>query len=186
MRGATSDLESPHPLATFLPAVLQEDALLMQFTAAADLLLAPAISSLDCLAAYVDPALAPPDFVVWLAGWVGAELDETWPVDLQRTVVARAVELHRGRGTLDGLRRQLTLIAGGDVEVTDNGGVTWSIEPVDDPGPQVPPRLTVIARSNSVGLASLSAAVDAAKPAHVAHEVRIEPPAPARDDTRAF
>jgi phage tail-like protein len=185
VRGTTSNLETPHPLATFLPAVLQEDALLMQLTAAADRLLAPAISSLDCLAAYVDPALAPPDFLVWLAGWVGADLDETWQVELQRTVVARAMELHRGRGTLDGLRRQLTLVVGADVEVTDNGGVTWSIEPVDDPGQQVPPRVTVVARSNSVGLASLTAAVDAAKPAHVAHEVRIEPSGSTGDDLRA-
>lgn len=175
MRGTTTDLETPYPLASFLPAVLQEDALLMRFTAAVDLLLAPAISALDCIAAYVDPALTPPDYLGWLAGWVGAELDETWPVELQRTVIGSAVELHRGRGTLEGLRQQLALIVNGAVEVTDTGGVSWSTEPVDDPGPQVPPRVTVVAWSNTIGRAALSAAVDAAKPAHVAHEVRVEP-----------
>jgi phage tail-like protein len=163
-------------LGVFLPAVLQEDELLMRFTLAVDHLLAPAISSLDCLAAYLDPALAPPDFLRWLAGWVGAELDETWPLELQRTVVGQAIESHRDRGTLEGLRRQMALIAGGEVEVTDTGGVSWSTEPVDDPGAGASaPRVTVVARSNTIGLAALTAAVDAAKPAHVAHEVRIEP-----------
>lgn len=174
MRGTTTDLGTPYPLGTFLPSVLQEDDLLMRFTAAVDLLLAPAISALDCIAAYVDPALTPPDYLGWLAGWVGAELDETWPVDLQRAVIARAVNLHRGRGTLEGLRQQLALIVDGEIEVSDTGGVTWSTEPLDDPGAESPPRLKVVAWSNTADAAAVSAAVDAAKPAHVAHEVRIE------------
>ncbi|TWD79384.1 phage tail P2-like protein [Kribbella amoyensis] len=175
MRGTTTELDTPYPLGSLLPAVLQEDELLMRFTAAVDLLLAPAISSLDCLGAYLDPALAPADFLGWLAGWVGAELDETWPVGLQRTAVAQAVELQRDRGTIAGLRRQLALITGADVEVTDTGGVTWSAEPVDGAGPVVPPRLEVVVRGNNLDAARLAAVVEAAKPAHVAHTVRVEP-----------
>jgi phage tail-like protein len=175
MRGTTTDLDTPYPLASLLPAVLQEDELLMRFTAAVDPLLAPAVSTLDCLVAYVDPVLAPPDYLGWLAGWVGADLDETWPVEQRRTAIAQAVELQPVRGTVEGLRRQLALITGAEVEVTDTGGVTWSVEPVDDPGPVLQPRVQVVVRGNGIGLAALTAAVDAAKPAHVAHEVRIEP-----------
>lgn len=175
MRGTTTDIESPYPIGSFLPAVLQEDEVLMRFTAAVDFLLAPAISTLDCLAAYVDPALTPPDYLGWLAGWVGAALDERWPVDLQRAAISRAVELQRRRGTVEGLREQLELIIGGPVEITDTGGVTWSAEPVDDPVQEIVPRVVVVAHSNTVDLATLDAAVDAAKPAQVAHEVRIAP-----------
>jgi phage tail-like protein len=173
MRGTTGELAMPYPLGLMLPAVLQEDELLMRFTEAADGVLAPAVSTLDCLTAYVDPALAPADFLGWLAGWVGIELDETWPVERARAAVARAVGLHRARGTVDGLRGYLELITGGEVEVSDTGGVTWSVTPVDDFGPAVPARVQVIARSNRIGLAALDAAVDAAKPAHVGHDVRL-------------
>jgi len=132
MRGTTPDLGTAYPLGALLPALLQEDPLLMRFTEAIDEVLAPAISALDCLAAYVDPALAPPDYLGWLAGWVGIDLDETWPVELQRAEIARAVTLHRGRGTVDGLRQQLELVTGGQVEVVDTGGISWSVEPVDE------------------------------------------------------
>ncbi|MEU8224667.1 phage tail protein [Kribbella sp. NPDC048915] len=175
MRGTSLELATPYPLGSLLPPVLQEDPLLMQFTAAVDFLLAPAISSLDCLTAYVDPALAPPDGLGWLAGWVGADLIETWPIATQRAAIAQAVELQGGRGTVDGLRRHLMLLAGTDVEVTDTGGVTWSLEPVDDLGPQPTPQVFVVVRSNEITRSALDAAVDAAKPAHVTHEVRLEP-----------
>jgi phage tail-like protein len=174
MRGTTTGLGTPYPLSSLLPAVFQEDALLMRFTAALDQILAPAISVLDCLPAYVDPALAPPDYLGWLAGWVGIELDETWPVEQQRAEIARAVTLHRSRGTVEGLRQQLELVTGGEVEVLDTGGTSWSVEPVDRFGDLVAPKVTVIVRGSRVSLAAVDSAVDAAKPAHVAHEVRSE------------
>ncbi|MEU4191091.1 phage tail protein I [Kribbella sp. NPDC026611] len=173
MRGTSTGLTTPYPLSTVLPSVLQEDELLTRLTEAIDHLPAPAISSLDCLEAYIDAALTPPDFLPWLASWVGADLDETWLVELQRAAVAGAVELHRDRGTLGGLRRHLQLFTGGDVEVTDNGGVTWSAEPTEDHGSQPPPRVRVVVYGNRIGETALLAAVDAAKPAHVAHEVTV-------------
>ncbi|MET9274200.1 phage tail protein [Kribbella sp. NPDC003557] len=174
MRGTTTELETPYPLGSLLPAVLQEDELLMRFTAAVDLLLAPAINTVDCLAAYVDPGLAPPDHLGWLAGWVGAELNETWPLETQRAAIQQAVHLHRGRGTVEGMRLQLALVLGADVRITDSGGVTWSVEPVDDLADDRPALVEVVARSNSLRVAEVEAAVDAAKPAHVAHSVRVE------------
>ncbi|MGW6278560.1 phage tail protein I [Kribbella sp. NPDC055071] len=174
MRGTTPELGTPYPLGPLLPAVLQEDPLLMRFTEAIDAVLAPVISTLDCLEAYVDPALAPPDYLGWLAGWVGIELDETWPVDQQRAEIASAVELHRGRGTVDGLRRQLELVTGGEVEVVDTGGTSWSVEPVDESDAHFVPKVTVVVRGSRVSMSAVEAAVDAAKPAHVVHDVRID------------
>jgi phage tail-like protein len=173
MRGTTSGLRTPYPLGSMLPAVFQEDPLLMRFTAALDQVLAPAISVLDCLTAYVDPALAPPDYLSWLADWVGIELDETWPVEQQRAEIARAVTLHRGRGTVAGLRQQLELVTGGQVVVTDTGGVSWSEEPVDEPDQQLTQKVTVEVSGSLVSPAAVEAALDAAKPAHVVHELRL-------------
>ncbi|GAA0957544.1 phage tail protein [Kribbella koreensis] len=176
MRGATTGLGTPYPLGSLLPAVFQEDPLLMRFTAAIDEVLAPAISTLDCLTAYVDPALAPPDYLGWLAGWVGVELDENWPVAQQRAEIARAVTAHRRRGTVDGLRQQLELVTGGEVEVSDTGGTTWSTAPVDGPSDRVVPKVTVVVTGSRVSRTAVDAAVDAAKPAHVLHEVQIVQP----------
>ncbi|MEV8374607.1 phage tail protein I [Kribbella sp. NPDC056861] len=175
MRGTPGGLGTPYPLGSLLPGVFQEDEFLIRFTAAIDELIAPAIATLDCLAAYVDPALAPPDYLGWLAGWVGTELDETWSVEQQRAAIAQAVELHRGRGTIGGLSRQLELATGGEVEVTDTGGVRWSLEPVDDHTGHPPARLTVVIRGTDVSAAAVDDLVNAAKPAHVPHEVRVEP-----------
>jgi phage tail-like protein len=32
--------------------------------------LAPVVATIDCLGAYLDPALTPEDFLRWLGGWV--------------------------------------------------------------------------------------------------------------------
>jgi phage tail-like protein len=114
MRGTVPGLPSPYPLITLLPAVYQEeDPFVGRFTAGLDDVLAPVIATLDNLDAYVDPMLAPPDFLEWLAGWVGVTVNDNAPVALHRATVARAAELHRMRGTVAGLRTALELLTGG-------------------------------------------------------------------------
>ena len=81
MRGMVAGLASPHPLGAALPALYQEDAFAQRLTASLDEVLSPIFASLDGLASYLDPALAPDDFLDWLAGWVGVSLDETWPIE---------------------------------------------------------------------------------------------------------
>jgi hypothetical protein len=67
-----------------------------------DTALAPVIATLDGLPGYVDPWLAPTDFLDWLAGWVGVEVDEEWTVPQRRQIVAGAALRHRRRGTAAG------------------------------------------------------------------------------------
>lgn len=169
-------LDTPYPFATLLPAILQEDEVAVRLTAAFDDVLAPVIATLDCLYAYLDPELAPTDFLDWLAGWVGVELDENWPVDRQRAVVAAAVGLHRMRGTTAGLRALLELVTGGRVEITDSGASTWSLTPdaalPGSPAPMVTVRV-FLPDPGAVSKHSIDALVAAGKPVHVAHRVII-------------
>jgi P2-related tail formation protein len=146
-----------------------------------DEVIAPVLATLDCLDAYVDPLLAPEDFVDWLAGWVGAVLDENSPLPLRRVAVSRAAELHRGRGTVTGLRTALELLTGGQVEVADSGGVSWSSRPstveaqpsgVDGAAASVAVRVT-LPDGAQVSERALQSAVSAAKPAHVVHSVEV-------------
>ncbi|MES4890705.1 phage tail protein [Streptomyces sp. NPDC096012] len=125
-RAAVPGLPSRHPIGAQLPALYADDDFAQRFTAGLDTVLAPVFSALDNLPAYLDPRVAPLDFVAWLASWVGAADDPAWPAELRREAVARAVELHRRRGTRRGLVERLRLTLGVDAEVADDGGAVWS------------------------------------------------------------
>src|SRR4029453_7641000 len=70
MRATAAGLATPPPIGEHLPALFQEDEFAQRFVGALDEVLAPVFAVLDCLDAYLDPWLAPPDFVDWLADWV--------------------------------------------------------------------------------------------------------------------
>ncbi|MFD9702951.1 phage tail protein I [Lentzea sp. NPDC059081] len=172
MRGVVEELPSPHPLVTLLPAVYQEDEFTVRFTGGLDAVLAPVLTVLDCLTAYVDPLLAPSDFLEWLSGWVGVEPDEDWPDLRRRTAIAAAVALHSSRGTVAGLRTHLEIVSGGQVVVTESGGVRTSATPTTEvPDVSTWLHVRVVARSASAG--TLDAVVTAAKPVHVPHELEV-------------
>jgi phage tail-like protein len=176
MRAAIPGLDSPYPLGTLLPAIYQSDPAAMRWTAGFDDVLAPVISTLDCLRAYIDPMLAPDDFVLWLAGWFETTLDENWPLDRQRAAVANSVVLYRQAGTVAGLRALVELVTGGAVEVSDSGGVAWSQAPNTPPPGQDEPSVTVKVAApagDPLALKALNELVAAAKPAHVAHRVEV-------------
>src|SRR5688572_10836276 len=99
MRGLIENLLSPHPLGAALPGLYQEDDFTQRFLAALDEVLAPIFATLDNINCYFDPTFAPEDFLEMLAEWVGLTLDERWPLETQRTMVARAIELYAWRGT---------------------------------------------------------------------------------------
>src|SRR5439155_15793407 len=120
---------SPHPLGELLPGVFQDDSFAQRMCAALDTVIAPVISSLDCLESYLDPGLTPLDFLNWLAGWVAVSLDQNWPEERRRALVARAGELYRWHGTVKGITDHVALYAGVVPEVDDSGGAVWSPVP---------------------------------------------------------
>ena len=129
MRGALPELPSSHPLGAMLPAMFAADDLALRFTAGLDAVLSALLSTLDNLPAYLDPVLAPKDFLAWLSSWVAAELDPEWPLPLRRAVVRRAIALHRRRGTASGLVERLALSLNVRAEVRDGPGTRWSTTP---------------------------------------------------------
>lgn len=178
MRGAVPGLTSPHPIGLALPALYLEDDFTQRFTAGLDEVLAPVLLTLDCLDAYFDVDLAPADFLDWLAGWVAVPLDESWPVSLRRNVIRHAAELHRWRGTARGVALMAQVLTGGEVEVTDTGGVTWSntsgTEPPPAPAvPEVRVRIRV-ADPEAVDETRLRELVASTVPAHVRTVIEVE------------
>jgi phage tail-like protein len=176
VRGSVAGLRNPHPLGPSLPALYQEDEFAQSFLAALDEVLAPVIATLDNIDSYLDPYLAPDDFLSWLGTWVAIAIDDEWSVERRREAVARAAELYRLRGTAAGLGQQIEIYTGGTVEIVENGGTAWSI----DPGGELPgsPKPLVVVRVHvdnpkSVDASRVDALVAAAKPAHVEHRVEI-------------
>ncbi|WP_432138325.1 phage tail protein [Streptomyces sp. bgisy154] len=142
-RAAVPGLPSRYPIGGQLPALYADDDFAQRFTAGLDVVLAPVFATLDNLHAYLDPRVAPADFLTWLASWVGVADDPRWPVETRREAVARAVELHRWRGTRYGLVEGLRLALGVHAEVTGDGGAVWSRTPGADLPPQPPARTLV-------------------------------------------
>jgi phage tail-like protein len=167
---------SPVPLHGLMPSVFQDDGFTGRFCAALDEVIAPVLSTLDCLDSYVDPALAPDDFLQWLGGWVGADTVEDWPIERKRQVVATAADLFRRRGTAAGLQEELELYTGARVEIEETGGVSVSRQPGGAlPGtPTARLVVKVVAEEpGAVQEARVRAIVAAAKPAHVTHHVEV-------------
>ncbi|MEY9886943.1 phage tail-like protein [Catenulispora sp. MAP12-49] len=177
MRGAADGLGTPFPLGEQLPSVYADDDFAQRFVAGLDDLFAPMLSVLDNLAAYLRPELAPPDFVGWLGGWVGAELsgDESDP-DL-RAAVSGAAALHRYRGTVHGLAEAVRLGFGIQPRIHESGGMSWSGRPLGplpgEPEPALEVRLTK-EQARSVDLDRLGALVAAIRPAHIPFSIVVE------------
>jgi phage tail-like protein len=81
---------------------------------------------LDGLPRLLDAAGTPDDprpdsWLDWLAGWVDARLDEAWPEERRRAMVAAAFELHALRGTPEGLRRLAELALDAPITVREPG-----------------------------------------------------------------
>ena len=176
MRGAVDGLASPCPLGERLPGLYRDDDLAQRLTAAFDESLAPVLAALDNFSAYLDPALAPADFLEWLAGWVGVALDENWPPERQRDLVARAAELYRRRGTAGALADQVALYTGAVPEIVESGGVAWSATPGEELPGSEEPSLVVrvqVPDPSQVDTGRLETIVAEARPAHVPVTVEV-------------
>jgi phage tail-like protein len=176
VRGAIPGLISPYPLGAALPAVYQDDQFAQAMLTALDEVLAPIFNTLEDFDSYLDPYLTPGDFLDWLSVWVGISIDETWSLERRRDAVAHAVDLYRLRGTAAGLARQVEIHTGGSVEITENGGTAWSVDPGGDLPGNAAPLLVVrvtVDDPKAIDPARLDALVATAKPAHVGHRVEI-------------
>jgi phage tail-like protein len=77
--------------------------------------------SISQLPAFFAAETAPEEFLPWLASWVGLVIDEGWPIERRRAVLANAMELHRWRGTIRGLTEHLRLYTGSKPEIVEGG-----------------------------------------------------------------
>ena len=68
----------------------------------------------------LDPLITDPEFLRYLASWIGLSLDENWPLHKRRRLVAEAMQLYRLRGTVEGVRRWLEIYTGFEPQVIEH------------------------------------------------------------------
>jgi phage tail-like protein len=175
-RAYVPGLPTPRPFVDLIPAALQEDPFCSRMVTAFDDVLAPVFNTLDCFDSYLDPQLAPEDFVDWLAGWVGVEIDETWNLERRRRLIQDAVNLYRIRGSLEALAAHIALYSGSVPEIEDNGGCSWSQTAGSELPGSAQPYLRVrlqVDESSDIRRSTVNRIVEANRPAHVPFELEV-------------
>jgi phage tail-like protein len=104
----------------YLPAPYHEDPFVGRFLMIFESVLSPIEQTIDNVPHYFDPHITPGELVPWLASWVALDLDDNWPLHLQRELVARAAELSRWRGTRRALGERMRLYTGHAPLVVEN------------------------------------------------------------------
>lgn len=99
-----------------LPAIYQDDKAAAPFLAPAlalfESFFEEAENKIRDLPALFDPYAVPQEFLSWLAGWLGLDIDANWSEALTRRAIAEAFANYAWRGTAKGLRRSLETYAG--------------------------------------------------------------------------
>ena len=165
----------PELLAPLLGEPMSSDPFLRRLLGIFEPSLWPIIETLDSFAAYLDPYTASEEFMHWLAAWLDIALDEAWPADRQRRLVASAVVMYRWRGTRRGMLEYLTAYLGTVPEVIDEAE---RVEVTDEPvvgGEPISPMFRVIVNGPAPEeeLSRLRAIVELAKPAHAGYRIEV-------------
>jgi len=178
MRGALDNLASPHPLGRTLPSLYRTDSFTQRLCESLDEVIAPVISTLDNMPAYLDLSTAPDDLLPWLAHWLGLAVDPGQDPVRQRSLLRSTSELQGWQGTRRGIELAVSALVGVRAEVVETGGAAWSIDPTDAlPGESTP---AIVVRvfpdpGREVDVERLDAVVRAITPAHVIHRVQVVP-----------
>jgi hypothetical protein len=175
MRGPVSDAGPVPAGAAYraskpVPAFFHEDPLFLELCAAFDELLGPFVLALDCFSAYLDPWLAPADFLGGLGERVGAQPGPDQEQGraqggerrarrreqqsaaageaerARRAHIAGAVRGYRARGTVQGLRAAAAAAAGvpgKQVSLSEGGAVTWADTPASAVSPAFDPTVVI-------------------------------------------
>jgi phage tail-like protein len=165
-----------HSLRTGVPSVYLQHDFTAELLCAFDDVLAPVLLTLDGLDVYLDPMLAPEDFLPWLASWVGLAVNERWSVEQRRQFLSEAADLYRWRGTVTGISRAVEVYAGVAPEISEGGGVAWSPQPGGAvPGQRGAPLVVRVHATGGrpVDPDAIERIVADAKPAHVPHRVEV-------------
>jgi phage tail-like protein len=130
-RGHVDNLETPFPLIQSVPPMLAQDTFVQRMMPAFDEVLAPIISTLDCLDSYFDPDITPDDFLRYLSSWVNSHNENELSLPGLRHSVATAVAMSAWRGTTSSLHTRFFPYDLEAIVLEEGGGVTVNTTATD-------------------------------------------------------
>lgn len=144
-RGYVQDLQTPFPLIQAVPPMLAQDQFIQRMLPAFDDVLAPIISTLDCLDSYFDPQITPEDFLRYLSTWVTSHIGNEMSIPGLRHEVSTAVAASQWRGTPSSLQARFFPFDLQDLVLEEGGGVTVSTTATDPATwPDTPPMVATV------------------------------------------
>ena len=102
-----------------LPEIYESDHFTSRFLMLFESFWKPISQQIDQVDNYFDPDLTPPEFIPWLASWIGLPLDKTLPLDRMRALIKQAIMLFQCRGTYQALRTYLEIYTDGQVNIIE-------------------------------------------------------------------
>ena len=102
-----------------LPEIYEKDHFTSRFLMLFESFWKPISQQIDQVEYYFDPDLTPPDFVPWLASWIGMPLDNSLPMERMRALIKQAIMLFQCRGTYQALITYLEIYTDGQVHINE-------------------------------------------------------------------
>lgn len=173
--------KGPSKYLKYLPAIFSEDEFMGRFLKIFEGILTPIEEVIEHIHLYFDPKIAPEGLLQWLASWVNLVLDEGWPLEKRRKLIASAVELYQLRGTRKGLTEYLEIYTGVTPVITEHmagfklgemSQLGWSTILGEGQDHCFTVALE-LDESSWVDLERVRAIIDSEKPAHTAYHLHI-------------
>lgn len=102
-----------------LPEIYENDHFTSRFLMLFESFWKPISQQIDQVEFYFDPDHTPPEFIPWLASWIGLPLDKSLPMDRMRALIKEAIMLFQCRGTFHALRTYLEIYTGGKINMIE-------------------------------------------------------------------
>ena len=111
----------------YLPELYDSDDFTSRFLMLFESFWKPVNQQIDQVEYYFDPDLTPPEFVPWLASWLGLQVDPNLPLERVRTLLKNAMMLYQYRGTYRALKKYLEIYTEGKVEITEQRAKNFAL-----------------------------------------------------------
>jgi len=103
----------------YLPAIYESDDFTSRFLMLFESFWKPISQQIDQVAWYFDPDLTPPEFLPWLATWVGMQVDDLLPIDRVRNLLKKTMMFFQRRGTFQAVKTFLEIYTAGEVDIVE-------------------------------------------------------------------
>lgn len=121
----------------YLPEIYESDDFTSRFLMLFESFWKPVNLQIEQGEHYFDPDLTPPEFIPWLASWVGLPVDETIPLERMRALLRNATMLFQRRGTGQALKTYLEIYTSGQVEIQERRAANFVLGPAATLGNEI-------------------------------------------------